>query len=91
MTASIQFGSKQINFKVEYSERKTLGISVMPDQAILVKAPKETPLNKIQEKIRKKAPGLLNSKAFSFPFIQRHRLASLLEAKPIYIWAGNTA
>ena len=37
MVTSIQFGSKKINFRVEYSARKTLGITVTPDLDVLVK------------------------------------------------------
>lgn len=38
MTTSIQFGSKQINFRVVYSNRKTLGIKVTPELDVLVNA-----------------------------------------------------
>ena len=38
MTSAIQSGSKQIDFCMEYSNRKSLGITVKPD--LLVKAPK---------------------------------------------------
>ena len=33
---SINFGSKKIDFQVEYSARKTLGITVSPDLNVLV-------------------------------------------------------
>jgi len=39
MKEVIQFGSKQIEFYVEYSDRKSLGITITPDLTILVKAP----------------------------------------------------
>jgi len=51
MNASIQFGSKKIEFLVEYSNRKTLGITVTPDLDVLVKAPVESSLDKIKEKL----------------------------------------
>ena len=50
MTSSIQFGSKQIVFQLEYSNRKSLGITVKPDLSVLVKAPVETSLEKVKEK-----------------------------------------
>jgi predicted metal-dependent hydrolase len=68
MTASIQFGSKQIDFFVTYSERKTLGITVMPDLTILVKAPLDTSLEKIKQKIKKKAPWILKQQSFFLSF-----------------------
>lgn len=68
MTATIQFGSKQINFKVTYSDRKTLGITVTPDLDVLVKAPLDTTLEKIKEKLRKKAPWIIRQKSFFLSF-----------------------
>ncbi len=42
ITSTIHFGSKQIDFQVEYSDRKTLGITVTPEMEVLVKAPIES-------------------------------------------------
>ena len=56
MTEAIQFGSKQIDFRLEYSNRKSLGITVTPEMKVLVKAPADTTIEKVKEKIRKKAP-----------------------------------
>lgn len=68
MTSSIQFGSKQINFHLEYSNRKSLGITVKPDLSILVKAPIDTSLEKIKEKLRKKAPWIIRQQSFFLYF-----------------------
>jgi len=68
MTASIQFGSKKIDFLVEYSARKTLGITVTPDLDVLVKAPIDTALNKIKEKLLKKAPWIIKQQSFFLSF-----------------------
>src|SRR5450759_4945950 len=64
MTSAIQFGSKQIDFRLEYSNRKTLGITVTPDLSVLVKAPVDTPLKKVEEKLRKKAPWIIRQQSF---------------------------
>lgn len=64
MRGSIQFGSKKIDFKLEYSNRRTLGISVNPDLKILVRAPVETSMDKVKEKIRIKAPWILKQQSF---------------------------
>ena len=61
---SIKFGSKVIQFSLEYSERKTLGISVNPEMQIIVRAPIDAPLEKIKEKIRKRAPWILRQLSF---------------------------
>ena len=38
MTDFIEYGSKRIDFRLEYSDRRTLGITVTPDLDVLVKA-----------------------------------------------------
>ena len=68
MTEAIQFGSKQINFQLEYSNRKSLGISVTPELIVLVKAPVNTTLEKVKEKIRKKAPWIIRQQSFFLTF-----------------------
>ncbi len=68
MTASIQFGSKQIDFRLEYSNRKSLGITVTPDLTVLVKAPADTSLEKVKEKLRKKAPWIIRQQSFFLSF-----------------------
>ena len=51
----IKFGSKIIDYELVFADRKTLGITVNPDSKIVVKAPRNSPIEKIEEKIRKKA------------------------------------
>ena len=57
MKAKIQFGSKQIDFHWEYSDRKSLGITVTPDLDVLVKAPVDTSLEKSKKNLERKLPG----------------------------------
>jgi len=68
MTTSILFGSKQIDFHVEYSDRKTLGITVTPDMDVLVKAPIDSSLEKIKKKLHKKAPWIIKQQSFFLSF-----------------------
>ena len=68
MTAAIQFGSKQIDFRLEYSDRKSLGITVTPDLNVLVKAPAATSLEKVKAKLRKKAPWIIRQQSFFLSF-----------------------
>lgn len=68
MTSSIQFGSKQIDFRLEYSNRKSLGITVKPDLSVFVKAPVDTSLEKVKEKLRKKAPWVIKQQSFFLYF-----------------------
>lgn len=68
MTSEIQFGSKQIDFRLEYSNRKTLGITVTPDLEVLVKAPADASIEKVKEKLRKKAPWIIRQQSFFLSF-----------------------
>lgn len=68
MTAAIHFGSRTIAFRLEYSNRKSLGITVTPEMEVLVKAPIATSLEKVKEKIRKKAPWIIKQQSFFLSF-----------------------
>lgn len=68
MIESVQFGSKRINFLVVYSARKTLGITVTPDLDVFVKAPVDSSMDKIKEKILKKAPWIIKQQSFFLTF-----------------------
>ena len=64
----IHFGSKQIDFNLIFSARKTLGITITPNMEVIVKAPFEASLEKIKEKIKKKAAWIINKQNFFFSF-----------------------
>lgn len=68
MTEAIQFGSRRIDFRLEYSNRKSLGITVTPEMKVLVKAPTDTSIEKVKEKIRKKAPWIIKQQSFFLSF-----------------------
>lgn len=71
MVESIQFGSKKITFRLEYSGRKSLGITVNPDMDVLVQAPSNTSLLVVKEKIRKKAPWIIKQQSYFLSFQPR--------------------
>lgn len=68
MKDSIQFGSKQIDFRLQFSNRKTLGITVTPEIEVLVKAPIETSLQKVKERLQKKAAWIIKQQSFFLTF-----------------------
>lgn len=68
MRSAIQFGSRTIDFRVEFSNRKSLSITVTPELEVLVKAPKDTNIDKVKEKIRKKAPWIIKQQSFFLSF-----------------------
>lgn len=71
MTASIQFGNRTIDFILEYSDRKSLGITVTPEMEVVVKAPFNTSMEKIKEKIRKRASWIIKQQSFFLSFQPR--------------------
>ena len=56
MCEEVQWGRARIPFTCEFSDRKTLAISVHPDLRVTVKAPLNTPIQKIHEKVLKRGP-----------------------------------
>lgn len=71
MTDYIEYGSKRINFRLEYSGRKTLGITVTHDLEVLVKAPVDTTIDVVKERLRKKAPWIIRQLSFFLSFQPR--------------------
>ena len=65
---TIQFGSKKIVFALEYQDRKSLGISVHPDRTVRVKAPLDSSIDKVREKIKKRAPWILKQQSYFLSF-----------------------
>lgn len=68
MISHIQFGSKKIEFYLEYSNRKTLGISVSPEMEVIIRAPAGAALEKIKEVVRNKSPWILKQQSFFLGF-----------------------
>ncbi|MFN2262159.1 MAG: M48 family metallopeptidase [Psychroflexus sp.] len=71
MKKEIHFGSETIDYELVYAKRKTLGITVKPDKSVLVKAPEDAVFEKIEHKIRKKAPWILRQKQYFLSFEPR--------------------
>jgi predicted metal-dependent hydrolase len=68
MKDSIQFGSQTIVYTISFSERRTLGITITPDIEVLVKAPQNTSIEKIKEKVNKKAPWIIKQQSYFLSF-----------------------
>lgn len=60
---SVIFGSRDIQFKLQYSSRKTLGINVLPDLSVIVTAPNESDFEKIKDLVKKRAAWILKQQA----------------------------
>jgi len=68
---SIQFGSKTISYSLAYKERKTLGITVHVDRTVSVKAPLDTTVAQVREKVRKRAPWIIKQQGYFLSFEPR--------------------
>ncbi|MCK9343932.1 MAG: M48 family metallopeptidase [Massilibacteroides sp.] len=60
----INYGATQIAFNLFYSTRKTMTIVVQPSGEVLVKVPENTSLEKIKEKVHKRAPWIIKQQGF---------------------------
>ncbi len=71
MNDNILFGSKKIEYHVAFSNRKTLGITVMPDLSVKVNAPIDSSIERVKEKLLKKAPWIIKQQSFFLSFQPR--------------------
>jgi len=65
MQLSFQYGTRNIEFTVTYSNRKTIQITVEPPDIVKVTAPMDTPKDAILEKVKSKASWIVQ-KLFAF-------------------------
>ncbi|MFY0673980.1 MAG: M48 family metallopeptidase [Bacteroidia bacterium] len=68
---TISFGSRKIDYELTYQDRKTLGIKVYPDCKVKVIAPVDTTNEKLQAKVKEKAPWILKQQS---EFLSYHPL-----------------
>jgi predicted metal-dependent hydrolase len=61
-THQITFGTQSIEYQLEKMPRKTLAISVHPDLSVMVKAPMDTSLEEVNERVAKRAKWILSQK-----------------------------
>jgi predicted metal-dependent hydrolase len=68
MIDHIKFGSETIEYTLQYTNRKTLGITIKPDMSVHVTSPMDVPQDRIKERLRLKAPWILKQKSFFLAF-----------------------
>ena len=68
MKEYITYGTSVIDFSLEFSERKTLGIKVHPDKSVQVIAPIGTSHEKVKEKVKSKAAWIKTQQDFFLSF-----------------------
>lgn len=62
------FGSATIDYTLQYSERRTLGITVTPEMEVIVNAPVDAEIDKIEMKLVKRAPWILRNLSYFLSF-----------------------
>jgi hypothetical protein len=68
---TLAYGESVIEFRLVRRERKTMAISVMPDLSVDVVAPVDAPLDRVLEKVRKRAPWISKQIGFFAQFQPR--------------------
>jgi predicted metal-dependent hydrolase len=79
---AVSFGSHTITFTLKFSSRKTLGITVSPDQSVTVTSPEGKRLDHIKKIVKKRAPWILKQ--------QREFGKSLPRVSPRQYVSGET-
>lgn len=73
MLNKITYGTRTIDFTLQYVDRKTLGITVNPDLSVDVKAPQDSSRKKVFEKVRKRASWIVEQKRYFLAFEPRRK------------------
>ncbi len=71
MSGEIIYGTTVISYRVRFSERKTLGITVTPQGNVLLNAPIDTSREKIEEKLLKRAGWIVKQQLYFRSFGER--------------------
>lgn len=64
MTDTIEYGQQRISYSVEYRDRTTLEIAVLPDGTVHVKAPLQTSVDKIKVRMLRRAGWILKQQRY---------------------------
>lgn len=70
---TVQYGTREIGFKLTYSDRKTLEIAVYPDKSVWVTAPMGSSLDKIRGKVTKRSKWIVKQKRYFERFEQSNQ------------------
>lgn len=65
----IQHGNYNLSYSLEYSERKTMTINVLPDLSVVVKVPETIPQEKVEEKVKDRLPWIIKQRKYFEQFL----------------------
>lgn len=77
----ISYGKHRIFFNLLFRKRKTLEINVHPDLQVTVVAPLRTPIDKIKEKVKKRASWIQKQKKFFISYLPKIPLRKYLNGE----------
>jgi predicted metal-dependent hydrolase len=60
----VQYGRKRIEYRLEYSARKTLAIDVHPDLSVVVTAPNDSDDAAVEQRVKKRAAWIVQQRRF---------------------------
>ena len=86
---SVSYGSHSFEVQLEYRDRKTLSISVLPDCSIVALAPRWAAASDIGNRLRRRAGWIKRQPDYFDQFNRSHRRVSLLQARRISMLAGS--
>ena len=76
---SIQYGATLIEYDIDFVDRKTLGIKVLPDGTVSLKAPINATLDDIRDKVHHRAAWILRQRryfeSFGIPTTERQYIS----------------
>ena len=89
MKESIQYGKQEIEFELQYSNRNTIGIKILPDTSVFVVAPLEISLGKIKESLLKKAYWICKQQSYFLNFDATEISYEIKSGKEEVTYKGN--
>ena len=84
MEFQFQDGSRIVNYQLRFSSRKTLGITIRPDLSIIVNAPENTLLEKVEEKLKKKMLWIIKQQSYFLTFEPSQPPRKYMSGESIY-------
>lgn len=79
---------QNIEFRIVYSRRRTIGISILPDASVIVRVPYHTPLKTINRIIQEKSPWIIKHRD-SYQRKEKRKLNSSLIAGEKQLFRGK--
>lgn len=67
----VEYGHSVIKFSLQFSDRKTVAIAVQSDCQVIVTAPNDTDLSRVQELVHKRARWILKQQLYFQQFLPR--------------------